>query len=275
MQWFKDHTSLRHNKKYRRLSDRARQAFDNAMRAAAEYEQGDSLATDLGPLDEDELAYDLIVKPKYLNVVLSELESSGFFVRDGNVWRIAKFEEKTGTSTERVRRHRQKKRLEPSHETVSETVSETQKKPVTETRDTRSREIEIEIEDTNVSGDPSPKQPSLGVDKPSDLDAYRILDAAWPVISGRHDLAIKRADWRTHNKRAAKALAANDKTPEAVVAMLEIAYEHPEARRFYGGITTLAKLIEHWPKLAAIDTDEMDESDRRRAIAQGDFLPRA
>lgn len=124
--------------------------------------------------------------------------------------------------------------------------------------------------DTNVSGDGSPKQPPL-LGRPSDIAAYRILDAAWPVISAQHDLAIKQKAWRQHNKRAAVELADAGKTPEDVVAMLEAAYG--PGSRFYGGITTLAKLAEHWPKLAQIAGDPEDDQQVQRRIANGDYLP--
>lgn len=129
------------------------------------------------------------------------------------------------------------------------------------------------IKSPNGDGDGPPKQPALGVKEPSDLGAWQILDAAWPVVSTHHDLAIGRTDWRSHNKRAAKSLANSGKTPEQVVKMLTLAYTHPEGRRWYGGITTLAKLIEHWPKIAALEIEqEPDEQERRKSIMRGDFM---
>jgi uncharacterized protein YdaU (DUF1376 family) len=99
----------------------------------------------------------------------------------------------------------------------------------------------------------SPRSLVLELDEPVRLQAYLILDAAWPVISAQHEIAIKRADWRNHNKRAAESLAKAGKTPEQVGAMLALAYSHPVGSKYYGGITTLAKLIEHWPKLSALE----------------------
>lgn len=222
MQWFKDHTALRHNKKYRRLSDRARQAFDNAMRAAAEYEQGDSLATDLGPLDEEELAYDLVVKPKHLAAVLSELQTSGFFVRDGSVWRIAKFEEKAGTSTDRVRKHREMKRRETVSETSDETPNETPQgtpeKHVPETGYTRSREIEIEIDVANATSPQAARQSKLPLVDESTLAARAILAAIWPRVSTSLAGVMTKTEWGKQNIRYARDLVAAGASLDAVVA---------------------------------------------------------
>lgn len=286
MQWFKSHTSLRHKPEYRRMSPLARSAFDNAMRTAADLEHGDSLSTDDGfPLTEDELSYNLIVPQKNLKAVLDELFAAHFFTKDEHgVIHIAKFKEKTEASTERVRKHREKKHLETLHETVSVTVSET----VSETNPgnvpcngvTKRTEIEeeieeeIEIEEPKGSGDSAPRQPRLPVGQPSDIVAYRILDAAWPVVSRQHDIAMSRDTWRKRNKAAAVDLAELGKMPADVVEMLRLAYEHPEGKRFYGGIVMLAKLAEHWPKLVALDSEGEDQSETRRAIARGDFLPR-
>lgn len=131
----------------------------------------------------------------------------------------------------------------------------------------------ISNKSTSVDGTGAPQQPPLGVQEPSEMGAWRILDAAWPVISGQHELAVKRRAWRDHNKRFAKDLADNGKTPEQVTAMLTLAYTHPEGKRFYGGITTLAKLIEHWPKLAALENEPQDDAETRKAMMRGDYLP--
>ena len=84
-------------------------------------------------------------------------------------------------------------------------------------------------------------------DPPADLAAYLILDAVYPVVLEQHeDLAFSRKEWRDKNKRAAKALADQGKTPDQVVAALRAAY----ADKFegYRQIVMLDKLREHWTK---------------------------
>jgi len=88
--------------------------------------------------------------------------------------------------------------------------------------------------------------------KPEDLAAWAILEAAYPVVKEHVELAMTQADWKKQNKAAALSLQKVGKKPEQVAAALRCAYTNPEASRFYGNITRLEKLQEHWGALVAI-----------------------
>lgn len=120
------------------------------------------------------------------------------------------------------------------------------------------------IKTTNVVGKP---EPSL-----LDMSAYRIMDSAWPIINGAHKLIIKRDTWRKHNKAAAKELVEAGKSAEDVAEMLLFAFEDPEASRFYGGITTLAKIVEHWPKLEKMRSAPTSGDASHDAYVHGEYL---
>jgi hypothetical protein len=113
VQWFKSYVNLRNNPIYRRLTPLARNAFDNAMRTAADYDQNGALSTRIGPLNDDELSHDLIVPATKLASVLAELIGSSLLRRDENgvLW-VEKFSAKTESSASRQKRYRARKRLE-------------------------------------------------------------------------------------------------------------------------------------------------------------------
>lgn len=90
-----------------------------------------------------------------------------------------------------------------------------------------------------------------------DLAAYALLHAAWEAISSHVKLALTKTAWERRNKAAALDLLEAGKTHDGVLAMLDVAFTHPEARMFWGkesrsgGIDRLDKLAEAWPKLEA------------------------
>lgn len=129
----------------------------------------------------------------------------------------------------------------------------------------------------NGDGDPAPQRLPLRKEpSTSDLAAYRIMDAAYPVIRQYTALQQTQKRWKQINKAGALDLAELNTAPEEVVRVLTLAYTDERARRYYGGIATLSKLAEHWHKIIAVceDDPEETESERRKAYSRGDFLPR-
>lgn len=116
----------------------------------------------------------------------------------------------------------------------------------------------------------SRREPSV-----SDMAAYRILDAAFPMILDHvPDLRMTRKRWKQANKAAALDLVELSTKAEEVVDMLLVAYENPRARKYYGTITMLDKLVKHWPALQAIAQDfHADAEDLREQSVRGAFLP--
>lgn len=80
------------------------------------------------------------------------------------------------------------------------------------------------------------------------LDAYRVLDAVYPIVCEQHpDLGMSRDKWRKSNKGAALDFVAQGKSPDQIIETLRIAYG-PQSK-FYGGIVMLDKLAQHWAAL--------------------------
>ncbi|MHB1549651.1 MAG: hypothetical protein ACYCX6_00430 [Vulcanimicrobiaceae bacterium] len=102
----------------------------------------------------------------------------------------------------------------------------------------------------------TPRQAKLPLNADKDIAARAVLDAAWAYLVDQvPDLALSRLQWRQRNKAVALDLVAQKKTPDDVVAMLEVAHEHPGAK-FYRGLIMLAKLAERWHVLAQIASGE-------------------
>lgn len=127
MKWLKLHVGLRHNKEFLRLSLAAKVAFFGALMAAADYEQNGALLLRSGPLTASELATDLFLSREKAALAVRELIHAGFLSEGENgVLSVAKWDEKTASkATLRVRKHREKQRLETLHEALHETLNET------------------------------------------------------------------------------------------------------------------------------------------------------
>jgi len=98
---------------------------------------------------------------------------------------------------------------------------------------------------------PQRPEPSL-----ADQAAWRILEAAVPLVFEYAQPKLKRVDWRRSNKRGAESLVASGVSAEDVVRMLRVAYAHPEASKYYGRLTRLEKLAEAWSKLEDFECGE-------------------
>lgn len=271
MQWFKSHVGLRHNPIYRRMSADARNAFDNAMRAAADYEQNGALATRIGPLNDEELAHDLIVSERKLPAVLTELFAAGLLVRDeSGVIFVAKFEEKTESHAARQKRWRDKKRREREQAEHENTVDGSRVTPSSDsprdgngeshadisTRDTTNvTDIEEERREKNIvpngtSADAERKVTPIREKAPK--PEHLAMDLLLPVIlKFGHDIGVTQKAWRARNAGPTKALLDGGKTAEEIVAMLRVALYHPEAT-YYRHIDSIHKLAEKWSALSRI-----------------------
>lgn len=105
--------------------------------------------------------------------------------------------------------------------------------------------------------------------------ALAILEACWPLVEAEHDLGFSKKEWLAQNDAAARSLVEVGKTAEEAAELLTVAYEDPDARKYYGRITRLDKLKEHWHALVSIaegpEETEAEIDDRR---IHGDCLPR-
>lgn len=117
MEYVKFRTSLRHNRLFKRLSDRAQKVFCMALLLTGEHNADGALTTRVGPFTDEELAEELLVKPRDLKAVMAEL--SAFIERgDDGIYRIAKWDEKAGEGStlsgaaERMRRLRARRKQE-------------------------------------------------------------------------------------------------------------------------------------------------------------------
>jgi hypothetical protein len=151
------------------------------------------------------------------------------------------------------------RKLQKSSETLSE--PQTSSEIVRESPPEEKRREEKRKSPTG-DGDP-PSQSSLGLERERNTSAYRLLDNAYAVVAEHKDLAMSRQKWRSANKAAALDLLDVGKTGEQVVDMLSVAYLHPSAE-LYRGITMLAKLAEHWPRLTEIAAGKTIRLDDRR-----------
>lgn len=106
------------------------------------------------------------------------------------------------------------------------------------------------FEDPTPSKSRTPRQQRLP--DPHELAAHQLLDAAFDVVIGKHDLAMSRIAWRTRNKAAALDFVRQGKTAGQVCDMLRSAYSGAGGG-FYSGIVMLGKLAEHWPAIARAD----------------------
>jgi hypothetical protein len=176
------------------------------------------------------------------------------------MYAVERWNEKAGDSSrDRTRRFRER------HRDVSETLPQ-QKSDGTDKEEEKDTDT-VTQRVTNIST--KTRQPSG-----RDLAAYAIMDAVLPVVSERHDLAMTVKTWRTRNKASALDLVDLGKTPAEAVEMLRFAYDDSRAKKYYGGITTLAKLAEHWPALVKMTRpQELTPEQIADAKMRGYFMP--
>jgi len=124
--------------------------------------------------------------------------------------------------------------------------------------------------------DLAPVRPRRSRREPSvtDLAAYRILDATYPVVAEHvTEFRMTRKRWLTTNKAAALELVEQGTNAEEVVSALLVAYENPRARKYYGNIVMLEKIVQHWAALRAIDDGPSADDELRERALRGEFLP--
>lgn len=129
MRWVKVHVTLRHHRLLRRCSVTARYLFRVCLEILGDYEQGDALALrgPQGPIPMTvaEIAEEAGLKGREGVSALRELVSIGLIgERDPETYFVPRFIEKTAsTSTERVRRFRDKqKRVTETQGNANETL---------------------------------------------------------------------------------------------------------------------------------------------------------
>ena len=71
---------------------------------------------------------------------------------------------------------------------------------------------------------------------------------------------MPKREWAKRNKAGAVALLGAGATIAEVVHRLEIAYTHPEARKYYARLSRLDKLSEAWSKLDDFASGRSDSS---------------
>ena len=286
LQWVKVHVGLINNPRFRKLGQDERWTFVCCLLIAGELGgTNELLIQGWGPMTALDIAAYTGIPEKKQELALQELVAREFLSRsDRGGFVIEKWDEKAGEDSslearrKRQREYQQRKRLRTS--TVDSTVDSTSPSTVESTcrgenastvDPSTDRELEKELVPKGT-GEAPDAVPAGNRKKPSvvDLAAYKIMDAALPVILAHGEIGFTQKAWRQRNKAAAADLVELGRTPEDVVAMLEVAY----ASKFYNGITTLAKLQEHWPKLVAIDSAPEDPAELQRRIMRGDFLPR-
>ncbi len=107
----------------------------------------------------------------------------------------------------------------------------------------------------------TPRQGRLPLNRDNEIAARALLDAAWHYLADHvPDLGLGVTQWRQRNKASALDLVSRGMTPDAVVEMLSVAHEHPDAR-FYRGVIMLGRLAERWHILSQIASGE--SCDRR------------
>ena len=237
--WVKLHVPLLDNEDYKRFSPQAQHLYMTLLALAGKQDRGDysgRLETSTGPLTISEVRAYARYPVAQLRAGLDQLLAAGFISRDaGGTLIIERFKEKAAP-LDVIRSRANRERTANARHT-----------------DGVRSETEPEAEAEADRRIPSPSAPGKASEKavvpPADLAAYLILDAVYPVVLEQHpDLAFSRNEWRTKNKRAAKALSEQGKTPAQVVGALNAAYGHKFAG--YHEIVMLDKLREHWTKLS-------------------------
>lgn len=89
---------------------------------------------------------------------------------------------------------------------------------------------------------------------PADLAAYAILSAAVTLVFEHSPPMLTRSQWKSENRRGADSLVDAGATPDDVRHLLLVAYTHPKAKSYYGGLNRLSKLAEAWPRLLSIES---------------------
>jgi hypothetical protein len=177
------------------------------------------------------------------------------------MYAVERWNEKAGDSSrDRTRRFRER------HRDVAETLLQQKSDGTDKEEDKEKDTVTLRVPVVARSGKGKPSE--------RDLAAYAVLDALYPVIAAEHDLRITRTDWRAHNKKATLGLVDTGTTAEQAVATLTTAYTHAKAKKFYGGITTVAKLVEHWSALSRIATEPIEsEAEVADRALHGEYLP--
>ena len=68
-------------------------------------------------------------------------------------------------------------------------------------------------------------------------------------MSANVEVAYDAKTWKQRNKLGALAFVDSGHSAEEVVQMLQVAYTHPSAQKFYSQVHQLTKLADYWPNL--------------------------
>jgi hypothetical protein len=275
--WVKLHTSLIDNDAFLRLSSGSRLTFLVSIAIAGKQEQDGKLAIrGVGAMTVDEIARYTGLQQKQQAEALDNLVRVGFLSYNSAdfMYAVERWDEKAGSESarmshaERQRRYRDRKRDASDIRDASRVETNVTQNVTDIDKDTDKDKDSVTLRVPGLAAVPG-KGPSE-----RDLAAYAIIDALYPVVNAKHDLRKTHKLWKTHNKNAALGLVDTGTTPEEAVAMLQVAYENPRARQYYGGIVTIAKLAEHWAALVKMTRpQELTPEQIADAKMRGYFMP--
>lgn len=146
----------------------------------------------------------------------------------------------------------------PPPNKIKDSVTEGKQSGNLRARDLIELPLELELKESKDSVlEPALKsKKARKIPSEGDIAAWRLCDAAFKIVSGCHTLAMSSKTWRTRNANQARSLLGAGKTHDEIIAVLDFALTDPKASRWYGKITMLSKLAEHWPNIVSIRDDK-------------------